>query len=143
MKDQGRHGHSDTAGQCIESTLVRSLPQQTKTNDCNKDRTNISDAWTSQQELQREDRLHKTYTFIVKSTGGCTLTFKALFLLQPCRISEREVMLGQKIKCVKKTKTYNRRDCQMVTHSSTSRPVQRLCIAERTEYSFVIFTSNS
>jgi hypothetical protein len=34
----------------------------------------------------------------------------------------------------KKTKTYNRRDSQMVTHSSTSRPVQCLCIAERTGY---------
>jgi hypothetical protein len=32
----------------------------------------------------------------------------------------------------KKAKTYNRRDSQMVTHSSTSRPVQCLCMAERT-----------
>ena len=32
----------------------------------------------------------------------------------------------------KKQKTYNRRDSQMVTHSSTSRPVQCLCMAERT-----------
>jgi hypothetical protein len=32
-----------------------------------------------------------------------------------------------------KSKTYNRRDSQMVTHSSTSRPVQCLCMAERTE----------
>ena len=32
----------------------------------------------------------------------------------------------------KMTKTYNRRDSQMVTHSSTSRPVQCLCMAERT-----------
>ena len=32
----------------------------------------------------------------------------------------------------KKIKTYNRRDSQMVTHSSTSRPVQCLCMAERT-----------
>lgn len=32
----------------------------------------------------------------------------------------------------KNTKTYNRRDSQMVTHSSTSRPVQCLCMAERT-----------
>ena len=31
-----------------------------------------------------------------------------------------------------KTQTYNRRDSQMVTHSSTSRPVQCLCMAERT-----------
>ena len=31
-----------------------------------------------------------------------------------------------------KAKTYNRRDSQMVTHSSTSRPVQCLCMAERT-----------
>jgi hypothetical protein len=37
----------------------------------------------------------------------------------------------------KKTKTYNRRDSQMVTHSSTSRPVQCLCMAERTELSSV------
>ena len=35
--------------------------------------------------------------------------------------------LGQQNK-----KTYNRRDSQMVTHSSTSRPVQCLCMAERT-----------
>jgi hypothetical protein len=32
----------------------------------------------------------------------------------------------------KNAKTYNRRDSQMVTHSSTSRPVQCLCMAERT-----------
>ena len=32
----------------------------------------------------------------------------------------------------KKSKTYNGRDSQMVTHSSTSRPVQCLCMAERT-----------
>jgi hypothetical protein len=32
----------------------------------------------------------------------------------------------------KKTTTYNRRDSQMVTHFSTSRPVQCLCMAERT-----------
>jgi hypothetical protein len=31
-----------------------------------------------------------------------------------------------------KWETYNRRDSQMVTHSSTSRPVQCLCMAERT-----------
>ena len=31
-----------------------------------------------------------------------------------------------------KSKTYNRRDSQMVTHSSTSRPVQCLCMAEQT-----------
>jgi hypothetical protein len=30
------------------------------------------------------------------------------------------------------TDTYNRRDSQMVTYSSTSRPVQCLCMAERT-----------
>jgi hypothetical protein len=47
----------------------------------------------------------------------------------------------------KKTKTYNRRDSQMVTHSSTSRPVQCLCMAERTGcpvltdlWSYVSFT---
>jgi hypothetical protein len=33
-----------------------------------------------------------------------------------------------------KSKTYSRRDSQMVTHSSTSRPVQCLCMAERTKY---------
>jgi hypothetical protein len=37
----------------------------------------------------------------------------------------------------KRQKTYNRRDSQMVTHSSTSRPVQCLCMAERTEYTVV------
>jgi hypothetical protein len=36
-----------------------------------------------------------------------------------------------------KTKTYNRRDSQMITHSSTSRPVQCLCMAERTHYTVV------
>jgi hypothetical protein len=41
------------------------------------------------------------------------------------------------IQTSKKTKTYNRRDSQMVTHSSTSRPVQCLCMAERTEYTVV------
>jgi hypothetical protein len=47
----------------------------------------------------------------------------------------------------KKTKTYNRRDSQMVTHSSTSRPVQCLCMAERTGcpvltdlWSYVLFS---
>jgi hypothetical protein len=35
-------------------------------------------------------------------------------------------------KLERKNKTYNRRDSQMVTHSSTSRPVQCLCMAERT-----------
>jgi hypothetical protein len=39
---------------------------------------------------------------------------------------------GQKKKIGSRTKTYNRRDSQMVTHSSTSRPVQCLCMAERT-----------
>jgi hypothetical protein len=34
--------------------------------------------------------------------------------------------------CHPQAKTYNRRDSQMVTHSSTSRPVQCLCMAERT-----------
>ena len=34
--------------------------------------------------------------------------------------------------CKRTAKTYNRRDSQMVTHSSTSRPVQCLCMAERT-----------
>jgi len=38
---------------------------------------------------------------------------------------------------VKKTKTYNRRDSQMVTHSSTSRPVQCSYMAERTECFYV------
>jgi hypothetical protein len=37
-----------------------------------------------------------------------------------------------KTKREQKQKTYNRRDSQMVTHSSTSRPVQCLCMAERT-----------
>jgi hypothetical protein len=51
------------------------------------------------------------------------------------------------IQTSKKTKTYNRRDSQMVTHSSTSRPVQCLCMAERTGcpvftdlWSYVIFS---
>jgi hypothetical protein len=40
--------------------------------------------------------------------------------------------IDQKISQNKRQKTYNRRDSQMVTHSSTSRPVQCLCMAERT-----------
>ena len=47
------------------------------------------------------------------------------------------------------SKTYNRRDSQMVTHSSTSRPVQCLCMAERTGcpvftdlWSYVFLTVN-
>ena len=43
-------------------------------------------------------------------------------LLQNCKNTRN----GQK------AKTYNRRDSQMVTHSSTSLPVQCLCTAERT-----------
>jgi hypothetical protein len=43
------------------------------------------------------------------------------------KISRKKVMTASK-----NTKTYNRRDSQMVTHSSTSRPVQCLCMAERT-----------
>jgi hypothetical protein len=43
------------------------------------------------------------------------------------------------VKTAKKTKTYNRRDSQMVTHSSTSRPVQCLCVAERTELFSITF----
>jgi hypothetical protein len=48
----------------------------------------------------------------------------------PSTIDGPEV-LGDKTKEERK-KTYNRRDSQMVTHSSTSRPVQCLCMAERT-----------
>jgi hypothetical protein len=44
--------------------------------------------------------------------------------------SERSTRGWQKK--VSNSKTYNRRDSQMVTHSSTSRPVQCLCMAERT-----------
>jgi hypothetical protein len=46
--------------------------------------------------------------------------------LMKSRIGERDE--GEQ----KDKKTYNRRDSQMVTHSSTSRPVQCLCMAERT-----------
>jgi hypothetical protein len=50
-----------------------------------------------------------------------------------CEICKRRKGDGMRqIKNIKKTKTYNRRDSQMVTHSSTSRPVQCLCMAERT-----------
>ena len=44
----------------------------------------------------------------------------------------RGTMLAGWLKRSKKLKSYNRRDSQMVTHSSTSRPVQCLCMAERT-----------
>jgi hypothetical protein len=40
--------------------------------------------------------------------------------------------MDRRVEYEQKTKTYNRRDSQMVTHSSTSRPVQCLCMAERT-----------
>ena len=43
-----------------------------------------------------------------------------------------DVIILQSVKHAQKAKTYNRRDSQMVTHSSTSRPVQCLCMAERT-----------
>lgn len=42
------------------------------------------------------------------------------------------VSLSEKRVKEMEAKTYNRRDSQMVTHSSTSRPVQCLCMAERT-----------
>ena len=45
---------------------------------------------------------------------------------------KKTTQINKKNSSRKKTKTYNRRDSQMVTHSSTSRPVQCLCMAERT-----------
>jgi hypothetical protein len=65
-----------------------------------------------------------------------------LLITQP---AVRQSLLQQK----KTIKTYNRRDSQMVTHSSTSRPVQCLCMAERTGcpvftdlWSYVLFCTN-
>jgi hypothetical protein len=49
-----------------------------------------------------------------------------------CYQAEVLILNGKKPCYVQKAKTYNRRDSQMVTHSSTSRPVQCLCMAERT-----------
>jgi hypothetical protein len=51
-------------------------------------------------------------------------------------VALRYYLRGDIVACrridIAKMKTYNRRDSQMVTHSSTSRPVQCLCMAERT-----------
>ena len=46
--------------------------------------------------------------------------------------AEQDTPLREKEAGDQKAKTYNRRDSQMVTHSSTSHPVQCLCMAERT-----------
>lgn len=43
----------------------------------------------------------------------------------------------------KEAKTYNRRGSQMVTHSSSSRPAQCLCMAERTESFSITFKLKS
>jgi hypothetical protein len=61
---------------------------------------------------------------LVTSQVGCSGIFRELCTLR----------LGARMqpKQKKNAKTYNRRDSQMVTHSSTSRPVQCLCMAERT-----------
>jgi hypothetical protein len=47
-----------------------------------------------------------------------------------CQLKQKDFYMH--VSSDKKSKTYNRRDSQMVTHSSTSRPVQCLCMAERT-----------
>jgi hypothetical protein len=52
-----------------------------------------------------------------------------------CQLKQKDFYMH--VSSDKKSKTYNRRDSQMVTHSSTSRPVQCLCMAERTECSSV------
>jgi hypothetical protein len=53
-------------------------------------------------------------------------------LLFQVLVQKRTEWLGPTIRKTKKILTYNRRDSQMVTHSSTSHPVQCLCMAERT-----------
>jgi hypothetical protein len=78
------------------------------------------------------------------------VTLCVVLLLQTCRVRASKVSkllalhdevlrdtapdgdTGPRSQWTAKTKTYNRRDSQMVTHSSTSRPVQCLCMAERT-----------
>jgi hypothetical protein len=50
--------------------------------------------------------------------------------LSRCRLTRSRII--DRCKKDDSAKTYNRRDSQMVTHSSTSRPVQCLCMAERT-----------
>ena len=68
-----------------------------------------------------------------------------------CYLDTRVQKADSHADCAKtKTKTYNRRDSQMVTHSSTSRPVQCLCMAERTGcpvftdlWSYVLVFSNA
>jgi hypothetical protein len=55
------------------------------------------------------------------------MTLSCSSVVAACVLDDQDHEEGQK-----ETKTYNRRDSQMVTHSSTSRPVQCLCMAERT-----------
>ena len=77
--------------------------------------------------LNRCSRTHRTYlpsvdryTNILPRSQSLPSTYRYT-TSGPCQAVER-----------KNAKTYNRRDSQMVTHSSTSRPVQCLCMAERT-----------
>jgi hypothetical protein len=67
-------------------------------------------------------------TLVVRpATGGChTIFLLAVLVRHLSRVQRMRFNSGEG------KKTYNRRDSQMVTHSSTSRPVQCLCMAERT-----------
>jgi hypothetical protein len=51
---------------------------------------------------------------------------------QSIEVMVMSLVAVQKKRVRRLKRTYNRRDSQMVTHSSTSRPVQCLCMAERT-----------
>ena len=48
------------------------------------------------------------------------------------RAKDNLISVMHHVSLLEEAKTYNRQDSQMVTHSSTSRPVQCLCMAERT-----------
>jgi hypothetical protein len=83
-----------------------------------------------QQTARYETRPLATITFstvMASEFNKCNVVWygsprvKVMCVATDCQVKES-----------KKKKTYNRRDSQMVTHSSTSRPVQCLYMAERT-----------
>jgi hypothetical protein len=76
--------------------------------------------------------MHESFLYVNVSTKR-----KSAFgvLEPPVRSATKDRTSGKLSSCVvwyPPAKTYNRRDSQMVTHSSTNRPVQCLCMAERT-----------
>jgi hypothetical protein len=78
-------------------------------------------------------------TLVVRpATGGCHTIFSILncihviIILLAVLVRHLSRVQRMRFNSGEGKKTYNRRDSQMVTHSSTSRPVQCLCMAERT-----------